>query len=68
LWNQGALEGRTRADAFEVHCDETTMTNADIDAGRVICRIGFTAAYPIERIVVSLLLLQPTAQRAKEAA
>ena len=34
--------------------------------GRVICRIGFTAAYPIERIV-SLLLIEAAAEM-REAA
>lgn len=67
LWRQGALDGRSRTDAFEVRCDEGTMTQADLDAGRVICRIQFTAAYPIERIVVSLLLLE-AAGTAREAA
>jgi phage tail sheath protein FI len=58
LWREGALSGSTAAQAFEVRCDESSMTQSDIDAGRVICRIGVTAAYPIERITVSLLLLQ----------
>jgi len=61
LWLDGALDGATAEEAFEVRCDESSMTQADIDAGRVICRIGFTAAYPIERITVSLLLIEAAA-------
>ena len=68
LWNQGALEGRNRGEAYEVYCDESSMSATDIDAGRVICRIGFTAAYPIERINVSLLLLEAPTMSRKEAA
>ena len=61
LWLDGALNGATPDKAFEVRCDESSMTQSDIDAGRVICRIGFTAAYPIERITVSLLLIEAAA-------
>jgi phage tail sheath protein FI len=43
------------------------MTQTDIDAGRAIMEIGFTAAYPVERIVVSLNLIEPQ-PRAREAA
>ena len=68
LWRLGALDGRTRTDAFEVRCDQSSMTGADIDSGRVICRIGFTAAYPVERITVSLLLLEAAGVAAREAA
>jgi hypothetical protein len=68
LWRRGALDGRTRDLAFEVVCDETSMTQADMDAGRVICRVGFTAAYPIQHISVSLLLLQAASGQAKAAA
>jgi hypothetical protein len=67
LWRRGALDGATRAQAFEVICDETSMTQADVDAGRVICRVGFTAAYPIQHIQVSLMVLEAPSQ-AREAA
>jgi phage tail sheath protein FI len=56
LWSLGALDGASPADAFDVRCDRTTMTQNDIDAGRVIVRITVTAAQPIERITVTLTL------------
>jgi len=56
LWADGALYGATPAEAFEVRCDRSTMTQADIDAGRAIVRIAFLAAEPIMRIVVSLTM------------
>jgi uncharacterized protein len=68
LWRGGAFDGRSRDQAFEVSCGEASMTPADIDSGRVICRIGFTAAYPIERIEVSLLLLEAERAQVREAA
>lgn len=54
LWAEGALAGVSAAEAFTVTCDRSTMTQADLDAGRLIARIVFTAAQPITRIVVVL--------------
>lgn len=69
LRQRGALDGRTSEHAYEVRCDESSMTQADMDSGRIICRIGFTAAYPIQHIEVSLLLLEaPDSAAAREAA
>lgn len=68
LRQRGALDGRTSREAYEVVCDESSMTPADIDSGRIVCRIGFTAAYPIQHIEVSLLLLEAADAEAREAA
>jgi len=56
LWGQGALSGASSAEAFSVRCDRSTMTQADLDAGRVIARVEFTAASPIEQITVVLAM------------
>ena len=56
MWSAGALTGATAKEAFEVRCDRTTMTQTDIDAGRAIVQISFTAAAPIERITVVLAM------------
>jgi len=56
LWSLGALDGASPAEAFEVRCDRSTMTQADIDQGRVIARVAVTAAQPVERITVTLAL------------
>ena len=58
LWRAGVFAGASPDDAFEVVCDRSTMTQADIDAGRTIARIAFTAAAPIERIVIVFALNQ----------
>lgn len=56
LLQAGALRGDTVDDAFQVRCDRTTMTQADLDNGRVIVQVLFTAALPIEQITVFLAL------------
>lgn len=52
----GALAGASEAEAFTVRCDRSTMTQADIDAGRCVASVVFTAAQPVQRIVVTLAL------------
>jgi len=56
LWGDGALTGAFSSDAFEVRCDRSTMTQVDLDAGRIIAQVQFTAASPIERITVVLAM------------
>ncbi|MCA0374224.1 MAG: phage tail sheath subtilisin-like domain-containing protein [Gemmatimonadetes bacterium] len=41
LWRQGAFAGTTPREAFLVQCDRSTMTQADIDAGRLRFLLGF---------------------------
>lgn len=56
LFDAGALRGQSANEAFSVRCDRTTMTQNDIDNGRVIARLEFAPALPIERITVTLTL------------
>lgn len=56
LFEAGALRGRSAKEAFSVRCDRSTMTQSDIDSGRVIARIAFDPALPVERITVTLTL------------
>ena len=44
------------------------MTQSDIDAGRTVATIAFTAAQPIERILVTLALTEPPPTASREAA
>ena len=39
-WRDGALAGSAPSEAFYVECGPTTMTQDDIDNGRLICQIG----------------------------
>jgi phage tail sheath protein FI len=56
LWRANALDGSTVQDAFSVRCDESTMTQNDLDNGRLIAQVTFTAAATIELIRVTLAL------------
>lgn len=51
LWRDGVLQGTTKDQAFFVKCDNTTMTQADIDAGRLICVIGIAPVKPAEFVI-----------------
>ena len=56
FWRQGALAGGSAADAFSVRCDRSTMTQNDIDNGRLLVEISVRPAASIERITVVLNL------------
>lgn len=56
FWRQGALAGNSPADAYSVRCDRSTMTQNDIDNGRLIVEISVRPATSIERITVVLNL------------
>lgn len=56
LWQANALDGATAPDAFTVRCDASTMTQNDLDNGRLIAEVTFTAAATIELIRVTLAI------------
>ncbi len=56
FWRAGAFAGATAAQAFSVRCDRSTMTQNDIDNGRLIALISVRPAAAIERITVVLNL------------
>lgn len=51
VWQSGALMGTKAEDAFFVRCDRTTMTQNDLDNGRLICLIGVAPTYPAEFVI-----------------
>ena len=51
VWRSGALAGITQDEAFFVKCDRTTMTQDDIDNGRLICYIGIAPVKPAEFVI-----------------
>jgi phage tail sheath protein FI len=51
VWRSGALQGATADQAFFVRCDYTTMTQDDIDNGRLICLIGIAPVKPAEFVI-----------------
>jgi hypothetical protein len=50
-WVSGALLGETPEQAFFVRCDRSTMTQNDLDNGRLICLIGVAALKPAEFVI-----------------
>ncbi|HEY2383503.1 MAG TPA: phage tail sheath protein [Terriglobia bacterium] len=56
LWQLNALDGATIQDAFSVRCDSSTMTQNDLDNGRLVALVTFNAASTIELIRVTLAL------------
>ena len=54
VWRNGALEGTRVEEAFFVKCDRTTMTQTDIDQGRLICLVGVAPVKPAEFVIVRI--------------
>ena len=50
-WRSGALLGSTVEEAFFVRCDRSTMTQNDLDNGRLICLIGVAIIKPAEFVI-----------------
>jgi uncharacterized protein len=51
LWMQNMLMGTTKDQAFFVRCDNTTMTQTDIESGRLIVLVGVAPVYPAEFVI-----------------
>jgi phage tail sheath protein FI len=51
VWRDGALMGSSPAEAFYINIGRTTMTQDDIDNGRLICEIGVAPVKPAEFVI-----------------
>lgn len=51
LWRNGSLAGTSTDAAFFVNVDRTTMSQDDIDNGRLICVIGVAPVKPAEFVI-----------------
>jgi len=51
LWRDGALLGDKPEEAYFVRCDRTTMTQNDLDNGRLICLVGIAPTKPAEFVI-----------------
>ena len=54
VWIGGGLEGTKPEEAFFVRCDRTTMTQNDLDNGRLVCLIGVAPLKPAEFVILSV--------------
>jgi hypothetical protein len=50
-WRNGALMGTTPDEAYFVLCDRSTMSQNDLDNGRLICLIGVAPVKPAEFVI-----------------
>jgi phage tail sheath protein FI len=50
-WHEGALLGDKPEKAYFVRCDRSTMTQNDIDNGRLVCLIGVAVVRPAEFVI-----------------
>lgn len=51
VWRNGALAGSTEKEAFFVKCDRTTMTQSDLDNGRLACLVGIAPIQAAEFVI-----------------
>jgi len=54
VWKSGALMGTTPEEAFFVKCDRTTMSENDIDNGKLVVRIGVAPTKPAEFVIFEI--------------
>jgi phage tail sheath protein FI len=50
-WKNGRLLGAKPTDAYFVRCDRTTMSQNDLDNGRLVCEIGVAPLTPAEFVI-----------------
>ena len=53
-WQRGVLKGDRPQDAFFVECDRTTMTQDDLDNGRLVAVVGVAPVRPAEFVVLRI--------------
>ncbi len=51
VWRTGALLGSKPEDAYFVRCDRSTMSQSDLDNGRLVCLIGVAPTKPAEFVI-----------------
>ena len=58
VWKDGAIMGTTQEQAFFVKCDRATMTQDDIDKGKLIMVIGVAPTKPAEFVIFRVVQWQ----------
>jgi uncharacterized protein len=53
-WQNGALLGDKPENAYFVKCDRSTMTQNDLDNGRLVCLVGVSALRPAEYVIIRI--------------
>jgi len=60
-WQSGALVGTRPEEAYFVKCDRSTMTQNDLDNGRLIVVVGIATVHPSEFVIVRVSALTGSA-------
>jgi phage tail sheath protein FI len=53
-WQSGALLGNKPEQAYFVRCDRSTMTQNDLDNGRLVCLVGVAPLRPAEFVIIRI--------------
>ena len=53
-WQTGALLGDKPEKAYFVKCDRSTMSQNDLDNGRLVCQVGVAALRPAEFVIFQI--------------
>jgi len=53
-WRSGMLQGATAEQAFFVRCDQSTMTQNDLDNGRLNIVVGVAPVKPAEFVIIDI--------------
>ena len=56
-WRSGALQGPTPEQGYSVRCDQSTMTQDDIDNGRLVCLVGVAPVLPAEFVIFQISIV-----------
>lgn len=59
LFQKGAFQGKTKQDAYFVHCDSSTTKPLDQERGIVNLVVGFAPLKPAEFLVISIQQIAP---------
>jgi len=54
FWREGGLGGASPQEAFSVRCDRSTMSQNDLDNGRLRAEVSILPLAAVERITVVL--------------
>jgi hypothetical protein len=53
-FRRGAFQGATPAEAYFLRCDPTSMTQDDVDQGRLVVLVGFAPLKPAEFVIIRI--------------
>jgi len=62
-FNQGAFQGKTPSQAFQVKCDSSTTTQDDINNGIVNIIVAFAPLKPAEFVIIKIAQLAGQVQQ-----